>query len=86
LALVNMFSELRKYRVGFAVSFPVGAEDASYIELEFNGHFEQIDLLQLENHRIYIKLMMTAPRPSRSAPEPLERLCMRKYFCAIGVA
>jgi hypothetical protein len=77
-----MFSELRKYRVGFTVahqymhllepeirhavlgnagtliSFRVGAEDASYIELEFNGRFEQIDLLQLENHRIYIKLMI----------------------------
>jgi hypothetical protein len=82
LALVNMFSELRKYRVGFTVahqylnqlepeirhavlgnagtlvSFRVGAEDAPYIEREFNGRFEQIDLLQLENHRIYLKLMI----------------------------
>jgi type IV secretory pathway TraG/TraD family ATPase VirD4 len=82
LALVNMFSELRKYRVGFTVahqylhqlepdirhavlgntgtiiSFRVGAEDAPYLEREFHERFEQIDLMQLPNHRIYLKLMI----------------------------
>jgi type IV secretory pathway TraG/TraD family ATPase VirD4 len=82
LALVNMFSELRKYRVGFTVahqylnqldpeichailgntgtiiSFRVGAEDAPYMEREFLGRFEQLDLLQLPNYRIYLKLMI----------------------------
>lgn len=82
LALVNMFSELRKYRVGFTVahqylhqldtdirhavlgnagtiiSFRVGAEDAPYMEREFLGQFEQVDLLQLPNYRIYLRLMV----------------------------
>jgi type IV secretory pathway TraG/TraD family ATPase VirD4 len=82
LALANMLSELRKYRVGFTVahqylhqlepdvrhavlgnagsiiSFRVGAEDAPYLVREFQGKFEEIDLLQLPNYRIYLKLMI----------------------------
>ena len=82
LASVNMFSELRKYRVGFAVahqymhqlepeirhavlgnagtliSFRVGAEDAPYIAREFSARFTETDLIQIENHRIYLKLMI----------------------------
>lgn len=88
LAIVNMFSELRKYRVGFTVahqylhqledeirhavlgnagtiiSFRVGAEDAPYLAREFQPRFEQIDLMQLENYRIYLKLMING-MPSR---------------------
>jgi len=88
LALVNMFSELRKYRVGFTVahqylnqleagirhavlgnagtiiSFRVGAEDAPYLEQEFQERFDQIDLTQLANHRVYLKLMIDG-QPSR---------------------
>jgi hypothetical protein len=88
LAVVNMFSELRKYRVGFTVahqylhqledeirhavlgnagtiiSFRVGAEDAPYLSREFQARFEQIDLMQLENYRIYLKLMIDG-MPSR---------------------
>jgi hypothetical protein len=88
LAIVNMFSELRKYRVGFTVahqylhqlepdvrhavlgntgtiiSFRVGAEDAPYLEQEFQERFDQIDLTQLGNHRIYLKLMIDG-QPSR---------------------
>jgi hypothetical protein len=82
LALANMLSELRKYRValtvahqylhqlepdvrhavlgntGSIISFHVGAEDAPYLAREFNGRFEEIDLLQLPNYRIYLKLMI----------------------------
>jgi type IV secretory pathway TraG/TraD family ATPase VirD4 len=82
LALVNMFSELRKYRVGFTVahqylhqlepdirhavlgnagtliSFRVGAEDASYLEQEFQERFDRLDVTQLPNYRIYLKLMI----------------------------
>jgi type IV secretory pathway TraG/TraD family ATPase VirD4 len=89
LALANMLSELRKYRVGFTVahqylhqlepdvrhavlgntgsiiSFRVGAEDAPYLAREFNGRFEEIDLLQLPNYRIYLKLMIDGT-PSKS--------------------
>jgi hypothetical protein len=92
LALANMLSELRKYRVGFTVahqylhqlelavrhavlgntgsiiSFRAGAEDAPYLVREFSGRFEEIDLLQLPNYHIYLKLMIVALRQRRSAP------------------
>ena len=82
LAMIDMFSELRKYRLGFTVahqylnqlepdirhavlgnagtliSFRVGAEDAPYIYEEFCERFERIDLLQLPNYRIYLRLMI----------------------------
>ena len=82
LAVANMFSELRKYRVGFTVahqylhqlepdirhavlgnagttiSFRVGGEDAPYLVREFVEELEQIDLMQLPNYRIYLKLMI----------------------------
>jgi type IV secretory pathway TraG/TraD family ATPase VirD4 len=82
LALANMLSELRKYRVGFTVahqylnqleadvrhavlgnagtiiSFRVGAEDSPYLAREFHERFKEIDLLQLPNYRIYLKLMI----------------------------
>jgi hypothetical protein len=82
LAVANMFSELRKYRVGFTVAhqylhqlhpdirhavlgntgtliaFRVGAEDAAYLAREFDGVFEEVDLMSLRNHTIYLKLMI----------------------------
>jgi type IV secretory pathway TraG/TraD family ATPase VirD4 len=82
LALTNMLSELRKYRVGFTIahqylhqldpairhavlgntgtliSFRLGAEDAHFLAREFEGTFEAIDLLYLENHHIYLKLLI----------------------------
>jgi hypothetical protein len=39
-------------------SFRVGAEDASYLVQEFHERLGKIDLLQLPNYRIYIKLMI----------------------------
>jgi type IV secretory pathway TraG/TraD family ATPase VirD4 len=82
LAVANMLSELRKYRVGFSIahqylhqlepdirhavlgnagtiiSFRIGAEDSPYMVREFAGYLEEIDLLQLPNHRVYLKLMI----------------------------
>jgi DNA helicase HerA-like ATPase len=82
LAVANMLSELRKYRVGFTVAhqylaqlepdvrhavlgnagtiiaFRVGGEDAPYLAREFQARFEALDLMQLENHHIYLKLMI----------------------------
>ncbi|WP_240537703.1 type IV secretory system conjugative DNA transfer family protein [Bradyrhizobium japonicum] len=82
LAMANMFSELRKYRVGFTVahqyfhqlepdvrhavlgnagtiiSFRVGAEDATYLAREFQERFDEVDLLQLPNYHVYLKLMI----------------------------
>jgi hypothetical protein len=98
LAVANMLSELRKYRVGFTIahqylhqlepdirhavlgnastiiSFRLGAEDAPYMEREFLGRFDQIDLMQLPNHRIYLKLMvdgMPSPPFSASTLKPM---------------
>ena len=108
LAMANMFSELRKYRVGFTVahqylhqleedvrhavlgnvgtviSFRVGAEDAPYLVREFHERFDEIDLLQLPNYRIYLKLMIdgTPSKPfsavtldptTRPTPLPMPR-------------
>jgi hypothetical protein len=77
-----MFSELRKYRVGFTVahqylhqlepdirhavlgnagtiiSFRVGAEDAPYLEQEFQQRFDRADVAQLGNYHVYLKLMI----------------------------
>ncbi len=88
LAVVNMFSELRKYRVGFTVAhqylhqlkndvrhavlgnsgtliaFRAGAEDAPYLAREFQPRFEEIDVMQLPNYHVYIKLMIDG-MPSR---------------------
>jgi hypothetical protein len=96
LALVNMFSELRKYRVGFTVahqylhqlepdilhavlgnagtliSFRIGAEDAPYLEQEFQERFDHTDLTRLGNHHIYLKLMIdgepSQPFSARTLP------------------
>jgi hypothetical protein len=43
---------------GTIISFRLGAEDAPYLAREFQSRFEEIDLLQLENYRIYLKLMI----------------------------
>jgi hypothetical protein len=92
LAVANMLSELRKYRVGFSIahqylhqlepdiqhavlgnvgtliSFRIGAEDSPYMVREFAGYLEEIDLLQLPNHRVYLKLMIAgAPSTPFSA-------------------
>lgn len=89
LAVANMLSELRKYRVGLTmahqylfqlepeirhavlgnagtlISFRLGAEDAGYIIREFDNRFEVGDLLNLENHHIYLKLMIDG-QPSKA--------------------
>ena len=89
LAVANMLSELRKYRVGLTmanqylfqlepeirhavlgnavtlISFRLGAEDAGYISREFNERFEVGGLLNLENHHIYLKLMIDG-QPSKA--------------------
>jgi type IV secretory pathway TraG/TraD family ATPase VirD4 len=88
MALANMLSELRKYRVGFTIahqylhqldpdirhavlgnagtiiSFRVGAEDAPYVAREFVGEFDETELVQLPNYRVYLKLMIDGS-PSR---------------------
>jgi type IV secretory pathway TraG/TraD family ATPase VirD4 len=43
---------------GSIISFRVGVEDAPYLVREFQPKFEELDLLQLPNYRIYLKLMI----------------------------
>ena len=43
---------------GTIISFRVGAEDAPYLAREFVGQLDEIDLVQLPNYRIYLKLMI----------------------------
>lgn len=82
LALANMLSELRKFRVGMVlahqylgqldpairdavlgnagtlVSFRLGADDAGLIARELEPVFDRLDLLNLPNHEVYLKLMI----------------------------
>jgi hypothetical protein len=82
LSMANMFSELRKYRVGMIVvhqylyrldpavqyavlgntgtliSFRLGPKDASFIGLELQERFTPLDLMNLPNYHIYLKLMI----------------------------
>lgn len=44
--------------VGTMVSFALGAPDAKALALEFNPTFEDIDLISLERHHVYVKLMI----------------------------
>lgn len=81
-AIVNMLSELRKYRMGLVlanqflsqiekkirdaifgnvgtlISFRVGAVDAPLLEKEFYPVFEKMDLLNLQNYHISLKMMI----------------------------
>ncbi len=44
--------------VGTLISFRVGAEDAEFLEKEFNPEFFALDLVNLPNYNIYLKLMI----------------------------
>lgn len=87
LAVMNMASELRKYRVGLVLAnqylhqidkdvkeailgnmgtlicFRLGASDAVSLEKEFYPAFDHYGLINLNNHQICIKLMMSG-KPS----------------------
>jgi len=56
---------------GTLITFRVGAEDAPYIVQEFNDQFDTLDLLQLPNFRVYIKLMIdrAPPKPFSAATD-----------------
>ncbi len=87
-SLVNMLSELRKFKlalimanqylsqlsdeirdavlgnVGTLIVFRLGISDAVYFAKEFYPVFETIDLVNLSNYEVYIKLMIDG-KPSR---------------------
>ena len=82
LALVNMLSELRKFKlalimahqylaqvsdeirdavlgnVGTVISFRLGVSDASYFSKEYYPVFDVVDIINLPNYEIYLKLMI----------------------------
>ncbi len=44
--------------VGTLIAFRVGARDAQFLKNEFNPVFDEIDLVNLPNYHIYLKLMI----------------------------
>ena len=58
--------------VGTMISFRVGAPDAEYLETEFSPEFMQMDLINLPNHNVYLKLMVEGitSRPFSAATLP----------------
>lgn len=82
LSLVNMLSELRKFKlalimahqylaqlsdeirdavlgnVGTVISFRLGVSDASYFSKEYYPVFDIVDIINLPNYEIYLKLMI----------------------------
>lgn len=82
LSLVNMLSELRKFKlalimahqylaqlsdeirdavlgnVGTVISFRLGVADASYFSKEYYPVFDIVDIINLPNYEIYLKLMI----------------------------
>jgi hypothetical protein len=64
---------------GTIVSFRLGAEDALFVAREFAPKFSALDLMNLPNHHIYLKLMIAGtPSPPFSAvtlsPQARDRL------------
>ena len=57
---------------GTIITFRVGAEDALHLAREFEPRFDATDLLRLENHHIYLKLMIdgmpSQPFSARTRP------------------
>jgi hypothetical protein len=53
---------------GSLITFRVGPTDAEILSEEFAPHFGALDLMNLGNHRAYVKLMVDgAPAPPFSA-------------------
>jgi hypothetical protein len=61
--------------VGTIMSFRIGAEDAPYMAREFAGYLDEIDLLQLPNHRVYLKLMIDG-----SPSKPFSALTLSRRY------
>jgi hypothetical protein len=78
--------------VGTIVSFRIGAEDAQFLEKQFQPTFGAYDLINIDNFNAYIKLMMggktskpfnikTYPpsKPNREVAEKLKEYCFLVY-------
>ncbi|HLE19182.1 MAG TPA: type IV secretion system DNA-binding domain-containing protein [Syntrophales bacterium] len=72
--------------VGTIISFRVGAEDAKRLALEFNKVIEERDLVSLENHHIFLKLMIdgasSEPFSAITLPPPQPRHSFKEQIIA----
>ena len=50
--------------VGTIIAFRIGAEDAPFLQREFEERFKTTDFVGLHNHHIYLKLMIDG-QPSK---------------------
>jgi hypothetical protein len=70
---------------GSIISFRVGAEDAPYLAREFHRTFDEADLIQLPNYRIYLKLMIdgmpSAPFSAATVRPPADRSVVGRGNC-----
>lgn len=62
--------------VGTMISFRVGIDDAIYLAKEFRPTFDELDLINLPNHNIYLKLMIdgVTSQPFSATTLPLPAL------------
>lgn len=76
--------------VGSIAAFRVGAEDAEFLEKQFAPVFSAKDLMNLDNHNAYVKMLSggrtTKPfsietaAPSRGSPDAVDRLKELSYL------
>jgi hypothetical protein len=77
--------------VGTILSFRVGAEDAEYLEKQFSPEFSAYDLMNVDNHMAYIKMLSHGKPvkpfsveqigfPSRGNPEIISKLKELSYL------
>ncbi len=91
-SLMRKIKEAIFGNVGTIISFRVGAEDAKHFAREFYPVFKEIDLINLPNYHIYLKLMVngvtsrpfsavTLPPPERerSYKEEIVELTRKRY-------
>ena len=70
--------------VGTLMSFRVGPEDARLIAREFEPVFEPLDLINLPNHHVYLKLMLDGV-PSRPSSARTVAPSVREFpTCTTG--
>jgi hypothetical protein len=69
---------------GTLISFRVGAEDAAYLAKEFEPKFQRLDLINLANYQVYLRLMIDgAPsRPFSAATVLPQEIRRRNRACS----
>ena len=76
--------------VGSLIAFRVGVEDAKILAKEFEPELELLDLVNLPNHNIYIRLLVDGvPRRPFSARDDqiialLNRLLLSSFLTVLG--